>query len=156
MNAGDMSFSELAKTERATVFATAKHTIFPLEGLIMRGGASLCAYIGFPLWHPLANMSYDDIPLEVHGGLTFADKGHGQWPEGKYWIGWDYAHAGDKCFYDLDWHHAAIPGFNEKEWLVEEVAAELKEATNDFVWLFLFGWIGVRFRLALRRFSYSR
>lgn len=68
--------------------------------LIIRGPNSLCAYVGVPIDHPLAGKDYDDVPLDCHGGLTFAGQGAGQpWPKGWYWYGWDYAHSGDYCFF---------------------------------------------------------
>jgi hypothetical protein len=68
-----------------------------LRFIVMRGPAALCAYIGVPLDHPLAGNSYDDIPINCHGGLTYNDKGGDAWPDGYWWYGWDYAHAGDAC-----------------------------------------------------------
>jgi hypothetical protein len=68
--------------------------------LIMRGPCSLCAYLGIPEAHPLAGKSYDDLPVQCHGGLTFAGKSSGSFPEGFFWYGWDYAHCGDQAMYD--------------------------------------------------------
>ena len=72
-----------------------------LRFLIKRGGASLCAYVGVPETHPLANHSYELLPVRCHGGLTFAAKGDGKWfPAGFFWYGWDFAHCGDRSCYD--------------------------------------------------------
>jgi len=30
-------------------------------------------YVGLPKWHPWFNLHYDDIPVDIHGGLTYAD-----------------------------------------------------------------------------------
>jgi hypothetical protein len=49
---------------------------------------------------------YDKVPVECHGGLTFAGyfpKNKGIYTKG-WWIGWDYAHAGD--FVEGMTHHA--------------------------------------------------
>lgn len=36
--------------------------------------------------------------IDCHGGVTFADTAI--WPfAGGYWVGWDYAHLGDRCQY---------------------------------------------------------
>ena len=69
-----------------------------LRFIVMRGPPALCGYVGVPESHPLAGHSYDDLPVEAHGGLTFGQKGDGRWPEGYFWYGWDYAHSGDYCF----------------------------------------------------------
>jgi hypothetical protein len=48
--------------------------------------------------HIYYGKGYDDIPLNVHGGLTFSeiisDNDVDGWPEG-HWIGFDTAHYGD-------------------------------------------------------------
>jgi hypothetical protein len=80
------------------------------------------AYVGVPADNSLAGRDYDDMPLDVHGGLTFAAEGGRRiWPAGWYWYGWDYAHAGD-----------VIPGIrsfdeHDKAWTVEEVEAEARQ-----------------------------
>lgn len=46
-----------------------------LPCLIVRGpSGSLCGYVGVPPTHPAYGKQYDDVSVEVHGGLTFADK----------------------------------------------------------------------------------
>jgi hypothetical protein len=105
--------------------------------LIMRGPASFCAYLGVPEGHPLEGFSYDDIPLDCHGGLTFAgiNKSGGTRPKNWYFYGWDYAHAGDKCHYEIE-----LPQFSEvgkiiengKDWTDEEVEHEIRSVLYDF------------------------
>jgi hypothetical protein len=52
----------------------------------------------------------------------------GDWDAGYYWIGWDYAHAGDAFFFDYP-----ITGIAEQHtWTVPEVLAELREAIKEF------------------------
>ena len=57
-------------------------------------------YVGLPKWHPWFNMNYDDIPVNIHGGLTYAnlDKESGLWI-----IGFDTGHYNDNmtnCSYE--------------------------------------------------------
>lgn len=96
-----VTWEDVCKAERGFVFVDRFD-----EGVrfrITRGGASVCAYLGVPEDHPLAGHSYDLLPLECHGGLTFAGKGDGKWfPTGFFWYGWDYAHCGDRSCYDDD------------------------------------------------------
>lgn len=97
--------------------------------VVMRGPAALCAYLGVPKDHPLAGFDYNDIPIQVHGGLTYGNEGkEGYLPAGFYWYGWDYAHSGDFSTYDEDsrWKHDA------KKWTVKDVVAEAKDAVWDF------------------------
>lgn len=122
------TFEELAKDKVGTIYIDAYEN--GIRYIIMRGPASLCAYIGIPASHPLAGRDYDDIPLDVHGGLTFAHTGDGLRPEGMFWYGWDYGHSGDKSFYDLDY-----PQFHRPEstaWTVEMVKQEIWSATYNF------------------------
>ena len=53
-------------------------------------GGHLCGYVRIPENHPHFTDHYDDIPIEVHGGLTYSEEEkHG------YWIGFDCAHSFD-------------------------------------------------------------
>lgn len=64
--------------------------------VVTRGPCSWNGYLGVPSDHPLAGHLYDDLPLDCHGGLTFADEGNGKtFPKGWFWYGFDYAHLGD-------------------------------------------------------------
>jgi len=56
----------------------------------------LCGYVGLPKWHPYYGWDYDEIDVDVHGGLTFSARGRGKrWKKGYWWIGFDCGHAGD-------------------------------------------------------------
>lgn len=66
---------------------------------------ALCGYVGVNEGHSLFGKSYMDLDLQVHGGLTFANKcsGHichvpeaGQ-PDHVWWLGFDCAHAFDQA-----------------------------------------------------------
>lgn len=59
-------------------------------------------YVIIPPVHPAYGKDYDDIDVDVHGGLTFAmstDEGWDHFPEGTpkgHWcMGFDTAHSGD-------------------------------------------------------------
>jgi len=96
--------------------------------LIMRGPGALCAYLGIPLNHTLAYKDYDDVDLDVHGGLTFAGSGEdGYRPKGYWWFGWDYAHSNDATFHD--YHGAIFRGGHQ--WLVGEVEQHVIHAAIE-------------------------
>lgn len=105
--------------------------------LVVRGPASLCAYIGIPKNHPLAGFCSDDIPLSCHGGLTYSGEGIKGSPGGHYWYGWDYAHLGDACVYQYDKETGAYvydyQGEKDKKWTVDEVVEEARWVAWDFV-----------------------
>lgn len=50
----------------------------------------LCGYIDIPKCHPFYQKHYDEIEIDVHGGLTFSDVIDGFWT-----IGFDCAHYCD-------------------------------------------------------------
>lgn len=50
----------------------------------------LCGYVDVPATHPMHGKHYDDVDVDVHGGLTYSEK------EGDVWrFGFDTAHFGD-------------------------------------------------------------
>jgi hypothetical protein len=55
------------------------------------GNGYRCGYIRIPPSHPWHNKDYNDIPADVHGGLTYTNVD----AEGNYWIGFDCAHLYD-------------------------------------------------------------
>ena len=96
-----------------------------------------CAYICLTKDNPFYQKHYDDIPLLVHGGLTFSDNHLCRIEEysEKYkcvvnttfrrdWIiGWDYAHLGD-C-YD------SILGDDGKKYTTEEILNDVMFAIEQ-------------------------
>jgi hypothetical protein len=122
------TFEELAKDKSGTIYEDWYED--GIRCLIMRGPGALCGYLGIPKDHPLAGRSYDDIPLQVHGGLTFSGEGDSWRPKGFYWYGWDYGHVGDKSFYDLKYPPRIA--IEEKVWTVEEVKKEFWSVVYAF------------------------
>lgn len=57
-----------------------------------------CGYVGIPRGHKLYGVPYDEINVDVHGGLTFGET-YNTYPvenkEGLYYIGFDCGHYGD-------------------------------------------------------------
>lgn len=55
-----------------------------------------CGYVGVPDTHEYHGKDYDDVPVEVHGGLTYAsDRAPRKDPDGLWYLGFDCAHCGD-------------------------------------------------------------
>ena len=122
------TFEETAKDEPGKIYEDSMEN--GVRYLIMRGPSSINAYMGVPQNHPLWGFDYDSIPLDVHGGLTYASEGKGHWPAGWWWYGWDYAHAGDDVFYYLDGKTPAI--LRGEQWTVEKIRGEIWNVTYDF------------------------
>lgn len=133
----------MAEVEQETTWdavrAAAVGTIFidrwedGLRFVVLRGPGSCCAYIGVPKTHPLAGMSYDDLPVECHGGLTYGSAGgptDALKEAGLHWYGWDYAHSGDTSTYpELDGFAACN---SERQWLPQDVDRDSWSALYSF------------------------
>lgn len=100
--------------------------------VVLRGGASWCAYFGLPVTHPMSGYDYDNIPgFGAHGGLTYCGELDGMF-KGEYFYGWDYAHLGDFCWYDIPGY--GKDGFQDKDhkWTIGEVVADTKNILWEF------------------------
>jgi hypothetical protein len=53
-------------------------------------------YVRIAEGHPFYDKGYENIPVNVHGGLTFSEHimDNEKWSDG-YWVGFDTAHYGD-------------------------------------------------------------
>ncbi len=125
---------EETKAYEVTGIGKIVHDVFEdgLRFIIMRGPASFCAYVGIPIDHPLAGYGYDMLPINAHGGLTFASEGGKQtWPEGYYWYGWDYVHVGDVSVYEHDKRFGS-PREGGKDWTIKEIISDSWSALYDF------------------------
>ena len=140
-------------------YSTTKQSILYLEVndddtaicIIDRGGWP-CSYIKMPenIYQDYVkstnwNGNYDDIDVCVHGGVTFGEycklmvrsgydfdkfESDKHMPEG-YWIGWDYAHAGDYCFRDIPDPVCRFDSTYEKKYTTEELIEEAHEALKE-------------------------
>ena len=122
-----MMYSEERKSERI-----AGEVYRGYEYAVINRGWHPCCYIKIPEGHLFYKKDYDDIDLDVHGGLTFAghnlDVAPGVADDG-FWIGWDYAHWGDYVGFESYTVHI-FPG---KMWSVEELVADCKAAIDQIV-----------------------
>lgn len=65
------------------------------------GTGSWCGYVGVREGHPHYRKHYDELDLEVHGGLTYSDECNGEIchetpePDDVWWLGFDCVHLGD-------------------------------------------------------------
>ncbi len=81
------------------LYFTVENTWLTRGGFIKFGWGN--GYVAVPKGHPLFGLSYYDIDVDVHGGITFADSGMNNalfpdWVDDSYWVfGFDTAHASD-------------------------------------------------------------
>lgn len=120
----------------ATILKDFLLTGTPFRGLILRSEFALCAYIGVPQDHWLADM--DSLEFDCHWGVTFnGEGGDGIRPAGWYWYGWDYAHAGDflemppELLEHLQDHGISPPWQRGKKWTVEEVEHDIVDSAVE-------------------------
>lgn len=95
-------------------------------------GTHPCAYVRIPQEHQFYKKEYDDIDIDVHGGLTYSRDYlwilENQKIDG-WFIGWDYAHYRDYLGYEM------LPFFQQfseyhnkdKKWTTEEIFKDVKE-----------------------------
>lgn len=83
-----------------------------LPCILHRNGlGSWCGYVGVPPGHPWHGKNYDDVPCDVHGGLTYAERCQGPLchvpqpgeSDDVWWLGFDCNHIGDRSLSDLYW-----------------------------------------------------
>lgn len=70
---------------------------------ILNLGTHPTAYIEIPKNHKYYLKDYDEINIDVHGGLTYSDNYlivENEKLTNTWFIGWDYAHYGDYYGYD--------------------------------------------------------
>jgi hypothetical protein len=82
-----------------------EHRGFEWE-IVHNGRGNRCGYIRVMPDHPWFEKDYNDVNVDVHGGITFAAFGkecptHGAVAE--WWVGFDCAHAGDAQDFSLPW-----------------------------------------------------
>lgn len=107
---------------------------YGMKCAVVRGPGALCGYVHVPADHLDANHFYDDVDVEVHGGLTFRCKAE----DGGAWFGFDCSHAfdwigfGDLTTVDKDGVDALISEQPGRIWTVEEVEKETKRLAEQF------------------------
>lgn len=69
---------------------------------VLSQGTHPTAYVELPKESPYFGAEYDDVPVECHGGLTYGRPylhTVATEDEGRYFVGWDYAHYMDYVGY---------------------------------------------------------
>ena len=103
------------------------------EYVIMNLGTHPTAYVGLlPTSFYFAYNGEKDLYIQAaHGGITYSqdfiiDEDKKKYMNGKWWIGWDYAHLGDYMpWYDYD--------FYQKKWTTEEVLEDVKAVIDEII-----------------------
>lgn len=127
------------ETERKTeLLYTNKYNGF--KYYVMSMGTHPTAYIEIPKRDILYRLGYKDIDnIYVHGGFTY-EKDYLTGVNHKGWfIGWDYAHAGDYMGYFEDFKKYLknyVSGYSYesyKKWTTEEIIEECKDVIDQII-----------------------
>lgn len=89
-----------------------------------------CGYVGIPKGNPAFELGYDDVPVSIHGGLTFGEHKLNGNTSTLWWLGFDCAHAGDVVRGSFE-----RPG--DHRWTLQEVIKEtryLAEQLERLTW----------------------
>lgn len=117
-----------------------------LDAMIHRNRmGALCGYVGVAEGHPHFRVNYDEVNVEVHGGLTYSafcedttDEAVGLChvpepgrPEEVWWLGFDCAHAFDQVpgLLALDLHLDFMTEMHY--WTFDEVKAEVENLARQ-------------------------
>ena len=99
--------------------------------VIVSYGTHPCAYVEVTDTK-YAYLGYDELEdkIRCHGGLTYADNlDHVLGENNRWFIGWDYAHAGDYMGYDELFNFKSR--FKDKKWTTEEIYEEVKSVIEQ-------------------------
>jgi len=86
-----------------------------------------CGYVGVGPGHPWHGMAFEDVPADVHGGLTWAcDYCSGMAPGPVWWLGFDCAHWLDLCplvvgYRSSEWAHLTGAVYRDQAYVTEQV-----------------------------------
>lgn len=109
-------------------FYLANGNAFGFEWLVLHNGRGYrCGYIKIPLGHPWYGKHYDELHVDVHGGLTYSRDylaGYNKNQEKDWWwLGFDCGHVGDEPDPEL-------PGANIGKYGPFNIMSELLEFSD--------------------------
>lgn len=97
---------------------------------ILNLGTHPTAYVRIPENHPYYKKDYNEIDIDVHGGLTYSKEylDIGELPALDGWfIGWDYAHLGDYAGWYEEKRYKALGLYEDaKKWTTEEIKEDVE------------------------------
>lgn len=98
---------------------------------ILNLGTHPTAYVEISKGHKLYNKNYNDININVHGGLTYSDNELMGISSNNWYIGWDYAHCNDYCGCE-EYMPENIRTYGKK-WTTEEIIEECKNVIEQII-----------------------
>lgn len=105
---------------------------------IMNLGTHPTAYVEIPITNKLFGKDYFEIydmetDIDVHGGITYSRNHLFGGEKNKWFIGWDYAHAGDYAGYSEKYPELARLSIYDKKWTTEEIFEDVVNAIQQIM-----------------------
>ena len=105
---------------------------------IMNLGTHPTAYVEIPITNRLFGKGYNEIydmgiDIDVHGGLTYSRDHLLGGEKNKWFIGWDYAHAGDYAGYSEKYPGLFKISIYDKKWTTEEIFEDVVNAIEQLI-----------------------
>lgn len=122
---------EYQKERKEEILCEGKYKNF--QFYILNLGTHPTAYVEIPRESILFGKGYNKIDIEVHGGLTFADSSLIGAKNDSWFIGWDYAHAGDYAGYSEVYPGLARLSIDDKKWTTEEIFEDVVSVIEQLV-----------------------
>ena len=135
MRIGKMVYEKNRKVELlyTSLYKGYKYFVFNL-------GTHPTAYVEIPkgnmLYEKDYDSIYDDYNIYAHGGLTYSSHNLMGVDSTAWFIGWDYAHAGDYMGYYEDMIgnvYMDILNVDSKRWTTEEIIEDCKNVIEQIV-----------------------
>lgn len=120
---------EYSKKSKEEILCEGKYKNFKFY--ILNLGTHPTAYVEIPRESFLFGKGYNQIDIEVHGGLNFADSSLGVVENKSWFIGWDYAHCGDYAGYEEILPQEIRNG--GKKWTTEEIFDDVVSVIEQLI-----------------------
>ena len=106
------------------------------EYAIVSRGFHPCAYVKLPEGHKYYGLGYDDILVDCHGELTYAENYLDVLPARLgWWIGWDYGHCCDYAGFMKSPMWSDVDTGHYKKWTTSEIFEEVKQVIEQLIHL---------------------
>ena len=89
-----------------------------------------CAYVEIPENSKFYGLLYDELDIDVHGGLTYSSNHLNRVKENSWFIGWDYAHFDDYTYFDIGCVVIKNPG---KMWRTKEIILHAQDVIDQLI-----------------------
>ncbi len=132
-NMPNVEYKQMVYQEKRKIEILYEGLYLGFQFYILNLGTHPTAYIEIPRTSKLYGKGYNDIDLDVHGGLTYANSDLNGVKNNSWFIGWDYAHCGDYYGYDIRWKGTELDSENNKKWTTEEIFNDVVNAIEQII-----------------------